>query len=107
MKIIVKADGHNIRLWLPTSLLKSRLVYSIVKNAVAHKTGKRIKTEATEQLTEQRQALANDQTKVSSPITRRQILELYAALKQCIKVNGHFDIIDVQSHNGEKVLICV
>ncbi|MCH5153153.1 MAG: hypothetical protein J1F68_04270 [Clostridiales bacterium] len=91
MKLRIKARGHNIYLWFPTSLLKSRIAYSIVKHAVSKEVEKR----------------ANTDEKQPIHITRLQHLKLYRALKQCIKDNGHFNIIEVKTHDGEKVIIRV
>ena len=106
MKLRIKADGHNIFLWVPTSLLKSRLAFSIIQRAISGEIDKRTKTVAIEDLREQRE-LVNKENKQLALFTRKQHLELYRALKQCIKDNGHFNLVEVHSHNGEKVLIRV
>lgn len=85
MKIRIKADGHNINLWLPNSLLKSRFVYGIIKSSVKRNA----KNEEDNQI----------------PLTHKQLVEMYNVIKQCVKVNGHFNLVDVESHDGEKVLI--
>lgn len=85
MKIRVKADGHNINLWLPNSLLKSRFVYGIIKSSVKRNA----KNEEDNQI----------------PITHKQLVEMYNVIKQCVKANGHFNLVEVESHDGEKVLI--
>lgn len=89
MKIKVKADGHNINLWLPNSLLKSRLAYGFIERSATR-------------------GLQKEDTQSSNsdlPITRKQLVALYKVLKQCIKANGHFNLVEVESHDGEKVLI--
>ena len=88
MKLKIKADKHNIFLWLPTSLLKSRLVYNIIKCAIRNDAKKKDKP-------------------FEMPFDRQQQLQLYKALKQCIKDNGHFNLVEVESHDGERVLIRV
>ena len=90
MKLRIKARGHNIFLLLPTSILKSRLAYSLLQRAVTREVDERAGTQSN-----------------SVPITRKQYLELYKAIKQCIKENGHFNLIEVESKEGEKVLIRV
>ena len=106
MKLRIKADGHNIFLWLPTSLLKSRFAYCIIQRAISDEIDKRTKAVAIEGLSEQREQV-NKENKQLALFTRKQHLELYRALKQCIKNNGHFNLVEVHSHDGEKVLIRV
>lgn len=141
MKLRVKADGHNIRLWVPNSMLKSRFVYSIVKSAVTRQIDKKTKEaqpESGEQLVSlprndaqleqeigsvtmqvEDTALQTSQDKRSvmekkpakqtksfeMPITHKQIVELYKALNKCIKDNGHFNLLEVDAHDGTKVVI--
>ena len=130
MKLRIRVEGHNIFLWLPTSLLKSRIVYNIIRSALkdsANKAGKQVRQKNTQehdtsselqQMTEQDseavdlQRVSEDSAQlngtVHSPtITRKQLTALYNALKRCIKVNGHFNLVEVEGHNGEKVRISV
>ena len=80
MKIHIKSnDGYRIKLWLPTSLIKSRF---ILKNIKKH-GGIDI------------EPLIN-----SSPI-------IYTALKEYIMKNGHFIFVDIESSDGEEVIIKV
>ena len=88
MKLKVKADGHSIFLWVPTSVLKSRFVFNIIKSALKNNA-------------------KNANKAFEMPITRKTVLELYKLLKQCITDNGHFNLVEVESHDGEKVLIRV
>ena len=94
MKIIIKADGHNIRLWFPLSIVKSRIGYNVAKNALERNAKKQIEQVEQEKNTE-------------TSLTREQMVEMYNILKRCVKENGHFNIIEVNSHDGEKVLIRV
>ena len=91
MKIHIKADGHNIRLWLPTSLLKTRIFYHILRNGV-EKNEKNDKNETRFRFTFQ---------------SRKQQLEAYAVLKRAIRQHGHFNLVEVDNADGEKVLIRV
>lgn len=84
MKIRIKARGVRLRLWFPTSILKTRIGYNVIKNMLSR----------------------NEENKTFS-FTREQHLQMYKALKQCIKLNGHFNLVEVESHDGEKVLIRV
>ena len=106
MKLMIKAQGYNISLWFPTSLLKSRIAYRILQHAVSGGISKQTRTISTEHVTEQQEPIKNEE-KHSTVITRKQQLKLYNSLKQYIKDNGHFNLIEVESHNGEKVRLRV
>ena len=90
MKIRVKADGHNFALWLPTSLLKGRIGYAIVKRALQGNDDE-----------------GEQSRKREVVVTRAQVKEMYAVLRRTIKERGHFNVVDVQTADGEKVLIRV
>lgn len=80
MRIKVKpAEGRGINLWLPTSLLKSKFIVSIIKKNIDNKT----------------------------KIYLDMIPQIYKSLKKYIKQNGHFILVDVDSSDGDKVLIKV
>ena len=106
MKLRIKAEGHKIVFWIPTSLFKSRIAYNFLQRAAARELDKRTKTVPSECPSEQ-QEQANTENKQLVIFTRKQYLELYNALKQCIKDNGHFNLVEVESANGDKVLIRV
>ncbi|MCH5159384.1 MAG: hypothetical protein J1F66_00860 [Clostridiales bacterium] len=103
MKIRIKADRHNIHLWLPTSLLKSRICYHILQNGV-RKNAKNAEISTREQ-EENVPKLPTQQKTVC--ISRKQQLDMYKALRQVIKTRGHFNIVEVESADGQKVLIRV
>ena len=129
MKIRIKADGHNIRLWLPTSLLKSRICYSILRHGVGKISSGVRKNEkkaenATKEQTEngsldaavQVENLPQPQSDNSLEptaqqeaiiITRKLQLEMYNVIKHAIKTHGHFNLVEVESADGQKVLIRV
>ena len=80
MKIhVISSDGHKINLWLPTALLKSKLILNTIKK----NSGTDI------------EPLIN-----SSPI-------IFKSLKAYIKKHGHFTLVDIRSSDGEKVIIKV
>lgn len=79
MKLIIKPDGFNIKLWLPTSLLKSKF---IIKRIIKHCGDD------------------NEQLMNSLPI-------IYKSLKEYIRENGHFILIEIQSFDGDLVQIKV
>ena len=80
MKIHIKSnDGYGIKLWLPTSLLKSKFILKNIK-----KYG-RIDIEP----------LMNLLPKINKN------------LKTYIKKYGHFTLVDVRSSDGDKVIIKV
>ena len=110
MRIYIKADGHNIRLWLPTSLLKSRIGYQILSHGVGKNSHGVVKSANNDENTESQLQDYSPQGLTQSdilPFTRKQQLEIYAALKHAIKTHGHFNIVEVESADGEKVIIRV
>lgn len=123
MKIVIKADGHNIRLWFPLSIIKSRIAYSVAKNSLENQSRKHIakqsaqKTSTGEEQEELQVEVVADTSEQAAQIeqeiakdialTREQMVQIYNILKQCVKVHGHFNIVEVDSHEGEKVVIRV
>lgn len=80
MKIYIKSNnGREIKLWLPTSLLKSKFILNNIKKY----GGTDI------------EPLMN-----SLPI-------IYKTLKIYIKKHGHFTLVDIESSGGNKVFIKV
>ena len=78
MKLHVKnSEGFGLKLWLPTALLKSKfIIKSIKKHSEAD----------------------IDELLNSLPL-------IYNALKEHIKKNGHFVLVDVESSDGDRVFI--
>ena len=137
MKIRIKAEGHNIRLWLPTSILKSRVFYRVLTHGVEKITHGVVKNaENTENATQEQTENSSFEVAVqiekspqsqsdnlpqSKPnnlpelptqqetvqFTRKQQLEMYRILKQVIKTRGHFNLVEVESADGQRVLIRV
>lgn len=108
MKIQIKADRRNIRLWLPTGLLKGRIGYSIVKQALKNnydRSKEKRGLPAEEQANED--AVVSKQAEFQMPLSRDQVKELYAILKRTIKTHGHFNLVEVESAEGERVVIRV
>ena len=80
MKLHIKErESFEIKLWLPTSLLKSKLIIRCIKKHA----GKDVQAFIT-----------------ALPI-------LYKELKKYIKKNGHFVLVDVEGSDGYKVFIRV
>ena len=81
MKIHIKdSDGFGFKLWLPTSLLKSKFIIKSIK-----KYGR----------IDDNEAFMN-----SLPI-------IHKSLKEYIKKNGHFVLFDIESSDGDKISIKV
>lgn len=77
IRIINKKDKVNIKLTLPNSMLKTKLV-------------------------------TNNITKHSNKdIDRKTISDMYKILKDYIKENGHFTLVEVESKDGTYVKIIV
>ena len=80
MKIHVKSsDGHKIKLWLPTSLLKSKFILNNIKK--------------------------HGETDIDPLMNSLPII--YKTLKTYIKKHGHFTLVDIESSDGDKVFIKV
>ena len=80
MKIHIKSnDGYGIKLWLPTSLLKSKF---IIKNIKKHGG-------------------------IDIEPLMNLLPKIYKTLKAYIKKHGHFTLVDVRSSDGDKVIIKV
>lgn len=81
MRIKIKEnDGFGLNLWLPTSLLKSKFILSLINKHCD-----------------------NENIKIYIPL----IPKLYKSFKKYIKENGHFVLIDITSSDGDKVYIKV
>ena len=77
IRIINKKDKINIKLTLPNSMLKTKLVTNaITKNS-------------------------------SDDIDKKTISKLYKILREFIKENGHFTLVEVESKDGTYVKIIV
>ena len=80
MKIHIKSnDGYGIKLWLPTSLLKSKFILKNIKKYGGIDI----------------EPLMNLLPKINK------------TLKTYIKKYGHFTLVDVRSSDGDKVIIKV
>ena len=83
MRIYIKSnDGHGIKLWFPTSLLKSKFVLNYIIKLNSNKEDINIDIEPLME---------------SLPI-------IYKNLKKYIKEQGHFTLLEVSS-GGNEVLI--
>ena len=100
MKIRVKNKKMRLILWLPNRIFVGRFCYSFIKHALKDYYEKSSKKEELPTEAEQ-----NKQFEMT--ISRAKMKELYATLRRVIKKNGHFNVVDVQSAKGEKVLIRV
>lgn len=80
MQIHINSDeGYKIKLWLPTSLLRSKILIKIIKK----KGGIDI-----------------------NPLMDMLPI-IYKTLKKYIKKYGHFVLVDIESNDGNKVFIKV
>lgn len=84
MKIIVKADGHNIRLRFPTALLCNRFVLHIVMNIG--------------------QKYAPD---VFETLQKAQPERFIKIIRQIHKKYGLYQLVEVESADGEHVEIWI
>ena len=80
MKIHIKSnDGYGIKLWLPTSLLKSKFILKNIKKYGG----------------------------IDIEPVMNLLPKINKTLKTYIKKHGHFTIVDVRSSDGDKVIIKV
>ncbi len=80
MKLYIKEDkGHELKLWLPTSLLKSKFIIRNIKRYGS--------------------------TDIEPFMDLLPML--YKVLKKYIKQNGHFVLLDIKSSDGDEVIIKV
>ena len=82
MRILVKDDEHTIQLWLPTALIFSSLTAEIA----AHSMRKYVKD-----------------PRVS--LTSWQLRAIFAEMRRIKHSHGRWELVDVQSADGEKVKI--
>ena len=81
MKLKIKEkDGFGLSLWLPTSIIKSKLFLRII-----------------------RKSSDNNNVKIYLDV----IPTIYKSLRKYIKENGHFVLVDITSSDGDTVYIKV
>ena len=80
MKIHIKSnDGYGIKLWLPTSLMKSKFILKNIKKYGG----------------------------IDIEPLMNLLPKIYKTLKKYTKKHGHFTLVDVRSSDGDKVIIKV
>ena len=82
MKIIVcePNENRNIHLWIPNSLLMNRLTLMIVHKALEDKTA-------------------------DISLNEKQLKAIMKELKKSFQYFGHFELVSIESNNGEIVKI--
>ena len=121
MRITIKSNGVRLRLWFPLAIIKSRIGYNSIQQYVDKQRHKQLDKQSEQTITvEEEQNLQvvgfadtgmqveqveHDEKNVS--FTREQMVAIYNTLKQFVKTNGHFKIVEVESHDGEKVIVSV
>lgn len=79
MKLVIKnSKDFEFRLWLPTSLLKSKLVFKSLK----------------------KYGVDTQPLKDLPPM-------IHKSLKEYIKEHGHFALVDIKNSDGTRVLIII
>ena len=79
MKVIIKEGRHRISLRLPTGFLKFRFVAKAIAKEI--------------------------EGEIDPETLQKSIKTAYKGLKEYIKENGHFNLIEAKGSNGESVLI--
>lgn len=82
MKISIQAEGHNINLRLPTRMIFSKTVARIVNFSGRKYAGEGMDS-----------------------ITPEQMDALFAEFRRIKKMHGSWELVDVESADGEKVNI--
>lgn len=80
MKIHVKSGDHNIRLWLPTSLVFNHAVAQLVKYSLRHAPS----------------SVGN--------ISPEAIVALFAEFRRIKKKHGQWELVDMVRENGAEVV---
>ena len=83
MKIHIKPnDGHGIKLWFPTSFLKSKFIlnYIIKLNNI------------------------NENCRIDIEPLIKSLPIIYKTLKKYIKEHGHFTLVDVSSEDSQVII---
>lgn len=78
MRIRVKDEDTNLRLWMPTGLLLSRPIAAAVAKGARDK---------------------------GIPLTGRQLNTLFKAIRRYRKAHRDWVLVEVDSQNGDKVLV--
>ncbi len=118
MKISICDCKKRFVIRLPLSFLKSGLVCSALKKNMGLPTAQSEESEdeclfqdedLQEIETERRgeNAVCQPDEKQKLAPTPAFMKEIYAVLRRCVKENGHFVLLDVQSGDGEKVKITI
>lgn len=127
MKISVTDGKKHFAIRLPLFVLKSKLVCSVLKKYVAQnaRLGKDQQIGDTQSFENESSLQENGVVQVPDtpqcvenvavePSVKQEFVptpefmkQLYAVLHACVKANGHFDLVDVQSFDGETVKITI
>lgn len=117
MRIRIGKKGLRLCLWLPLSLLKSKLVLRLIRQSVARpspdgKTKDKFITEST--VSGLPDTVADDREEENCPLeddvrlpTRQQLIALYQALRSVVKACGHFDLVRVRACDGTVVRVTI
>lgn len=84
ISIYDKEEDRRIRFYVPNSLLAARWIWRLAEKYGGQGKGKN-----------------------AFPLTPEQIRSLAVSLKQYVRRNGHFDLVNVESADGDRVHIRV
>lgn len=81
MKIVIvdPTENKNLRLTIPNWMLMNRLSFYFIQKAI------------------------NNEDEI--PLTSKQIIDLMKELKNSVRYFGHYELVNIESHDGEKVKI--
>lgn len=86
MKIYIydPEENHKINLVIPNFLITNRLVISLIQKVIEKE---------------------NEQQEIQHLINSQQITELLRSLKECVRAFGHFELVNIETAEGEIVKI--
>lgn len=113
MKISICDGKKRFVIRLPLFVLKSKLVCSVLKKNVSQNARFGKDQQIGEAQSNENESLPQENGAVEPSVkqefvpTPEFMKQLYAVLRASVRANGHFDLVDVQSSDGETVKITI
>ncbi len=81
MRVVVKSGRHHLRLRFPLFFLKSRIIVKSIAKSIS------------------------EDMDVDFLETKATVKEVYKILKNQVKRHGHFNLVEFDSSDGDKVIV--